>query len=349
MKRLARRDTGNEFAETSATTTAAELRNVRWSDGGFAGGVMRMVRNSLAAMLVAAWLTSGLAQQAPPAPAGGAREPSAGTAPQNPGARGRGPARGGFVTPVYDSVPPQIPATIKGPHTVLIFSKTNGYREEAAIQASNDALESIVKKRGWPGFVTENAAIMNANDLRRFKVVIWNNTSGDVLTEPQREAFKTWLENGGAFVGTHGAGGDPSYAWSWYPETLIGAQFTSHSSQQLGTIHIEDTRSPITKGLPAVWNRTVRDEWYAFKDNPRTRPGFHILATADETTYSAGRSTMGADHPMVWTHCVGKGPVFYSAIGHGAETYSEPHHLQLLENAIAWAMGLSGSTGCPAK
>jgi type 1 glutamine amidotransferase len=58
---------------------------------------------------------------------------------------------------------------------------------------------------------------------------------------------------------------------------------------------------------------------------------------------------MGTDHPMVWTHCVGKGPVFYSAVGHTPESYSEPNHLLLLENAIAWAMGLSGSTGCPAK
>ena len=269
---------------------------------------------------------------------------------QNPPAGQRaGAARGRFVTPVYDSVPPEIPAGIKGPNTILIFSKTNGYREDPAIDASNDALVAIAKKRGWPAFVTENAAVMNAGQLGRFKLAIWNNTSGDLLTEPQRAAFKTWLENGGAFVGTHGAGGDPKYEWAWYPETLIGAQFTSHSTQQLGTVRIEDTKSPITQGLPSVWQRTVRDEWYAFKDNPRAKPGFHILAVADETTYDPGRSTMGADHPMVWTHCVGRGPVFYSAIGHSADTYSEPNHLQLLENAIAWALGLSGPTGCSGR
>jgi type 1 glutamine amidotransferase len=270
--------------------------------------------------------------------------------PQNPvpGQRG-GAGRGRFVTPVYDSVPPDIPVEIKGQNTILIFSKTNGYREDPAIDASNNAIAAIAKKRGWPALVTENAAVMNAEQLGRFKLAIWNNTSGDVLTEAQRAAFKTWLENGGAFVGTHGAGGDPKYEWAWYPETLIGAQFTSHSSQQLGTVRIENTTSPITKGLPAVWPRTVRDEWYAFKDNPRGKPGFHILAVADESTYDPQRSTMGADHPMVWTHCVGKGPVFYSAIGHSAETYSEPNHLLLLENAIAWALGLSGPTGCPSK
>jgi len=299
--------------------------------------VLRIVAGFIGSVSLA--VTMAAQAQQPPA---GAQQPSAQT-PTPPR------ARGGFVTPVYDSVPPEIPADIKGPNAILIFSKTNGYREEPAIQASNAALVAITKKRGWPSFVTENAAVMNAEQLGRFKLVIWNNTSGDLLTEPQRAAFKTWMENGGAFVGTHGAGGDPKYDWAWYPETLIGAQFTSHSSQQTGTIKIEDTKSPITKGLPQVWQRTVRDEWYAFKDNPRSKPGFHILAVADESTYDPQRSTMGADHPMVWTHCVGKGPVFYSAIGHSAETYSEPNHLLLLENAIAWALGLSGSTGCPSK
>jgi uncharacterized protein len=305
----------------------------------------KTVSNIMAGTIAAFSLAAALSAQVP-ATSGASQQPT--TPAPNPGGGQRG-ARGGFVTPVYDSVPPQIPAEIKGPNTILIFSKTNGYREEPAIQASNEALAAIAKKRGWPAFVTENAAVMNAEQLLRFKLAIWNNTSGDVLTEAQRAAFKTWLENGGAFVGTHGAGGDPHYDWPWYPETLIGAQFTSHSSQQLGTIRIEDTKSPITQGVPAVWQRTVRDEWYAFKDNPRSKPGFHILAVADETTYDPQRSTMGADHPMVWTHCVGKGPVFYSAIGHSAETYSEPNHLRLLENAIAWALGLSGPTGCPSK
>ena len=102
------------------------------------------------------------------------------------------------------------------------------------------------------------------------------------------------------------------------------------------------------KGIPENWVRTVPDEWYAFKDNPRLK-GSHILATADEKTYDPQRSSMGADHPMVWTHCVGKGRVFFSAIGHPAASYTdEPLHLVMLENAMAWALGKNGGPGCPA-
>jgi type 1 glutamine amidotransferase len=198
---------------------------------------------------------------------------------------------------------------------------------------------------------------MNKEQLAKFKLVVWNNNSGDTLTADQREAFKTWVENGGSYVGTHGAGGDPKYDppngrssladWPWYIETLLGAQFTSHSPQQNGDFHVEDTKSPLTKGLPAVFNR--RDEWYAFAENPRSKPGFHILITADEKSYTPGRSTMGADHPMAWWHCVGKGHVFYSALGHGGMMYAEPVILQLYGNALAWGVAESGQNCAAGK
>ena len=228
-----------------------------------------------------------------------------------------GAAAGFIATPVFDKVPPELPADLKA-GGLLIYSKTNGFREEAGVQASDVALAVIAKERGWPYFVTENGAVMNKEQLAKFKVVIWNNNSGDTLTAEQREAFKTWVENGGSYVGIHGAGGDPKYDppngrssladWPWYIETLLGAQFTSHSPQQPGDAHVEDPKSPLTKGLPAVFRRT--DEWYSFGSNPRGLPGFHILITADEKSYTPGRSTMGADHPLAWWHCVGKGHVF---------------------------------------
>src|SRR5438105_8003653 len=101
----------------------------------------------------------------------------------------------GFVTPVMDTTPPELPKDLKS-GGLLIFSKTNGYRDSPSIEASNAALVAIAKKRGWPAYVTENAAIFNSDQLKKFKVTVWNNTSGNTHTEPQRAAFKTWLENG---------------------------------------------------------------------------------------------------------------------------------------------------------
>jgi type 1 glutamine amidotransferase len=58
---------------------------------------------------------------------------------------------------------------------------------------------------------------------------------------------------------------------------------------------------------------------------------------------------MDADHPMVWTRCIGKGRVFYSAFGHRAEAYAEPQNKALLTNAVGWALKLQGTEcGAPA-
>lgn len=270
-----------------------------------------------------------------------------------PGRNGLGGAAAGFVlTSSYDKNPPELPADLK-PGGVLIFSKTSGYRDEPAIQASNTALAVIAQQHGWPYFITENGAIMNAEQLSKFRLVIWSNTSGDPLSTEQRAAFKTWVENGGSFLGIHGAGGDPvanhghtSLAdWKWYVDTLIGAQFIVHSGIVPAEIHIDDRKSPITKKLPETWKRS--EEWYSFDASPRSKPGFHIIATVDEKTYEPGRATMGADHPLVWWHCVGKGHALYSALGHAGIMYSEPLMIQFLDNAMAWGLDQRGKT-CPA-
>ena len=47
---------------------------------------------------------------------------------------------------------------------------------------------------------------------------------------------------------------------------------------------------------------------------------------------------MGADHPMVWWHRVGKGRVFYSALGHTPESYSELDFRAFIQGAISWGL-----------
>ena len=248
---------------------------------------------------------------------------------------------------VYDKVTPKLPE-LKQP-AILIFSKTNGFRDDAQIKAANAALEKIAKDKGWASFTTENAAVFNTEQLAKFKAVVWNSTSGDVLTLEQRAAFKGWIEAGGGFVALHGAGGDPSYKWRWYVDNLIGAQFTGHTLSpqfQQGRLVIEDQSHPATKGLGAEWVR--EEEWYSFAKSPRAK-GYHILVTLDEASYSPREKIpflvdkdlrMGKDHPVVWTHCEGKGRAFYSALGHRAESYSEAKHLEMIVGAISWAAGI---------
>lgn len=249
----------------------------------------------------------------------------------------------------YDTQPPAMPALARP--ALLIFYKTNGHIHEEAIPAATAMIEDIARQRGWSVYATANGAVNNPEDLAKFDAVVWNNVSGDVLTLEQRDAFKHYLEGGGGFVGLHGTGGDPRYAWSWFPETLLKAQFSGHPLHpqfQTATMRIEATQDPIMQGFGDSWVR--EDEWYSFERSPRAA-GVQVLATLDERTYDPEMFfysiRMGDDHPIIWKHCLKRGRVFYSALGHTAATYQEAQYRTVIERAIAWAAGLEGE-GCAA-
>lgn len=255
----------------------------------------------------------------------------------------------------YDSVPPSLPV-FKHP-AVLIFSKTNGYRHEQAIPAANRLFSELAEEQGWDYFVTDNAAVHNPDVLNHFQLVIWNNVSGDVLTKAQRRSLKHWIAAGGGWLGIHGSGGDRSYKWQWYVNTLIGAQFVGHTLSpqfQGADVLVADPDLPITDFLPKRWH-VPHEEWYAFASDPRDK-GYQILLTVDQNSYiTKGKQFWGwndrmrGEHPVAWRHRLGKGRVFYSAIGHNAATYRLPAYRELLRRAMRWAMGADVKAAPPGQ
>jgi len=249
----------------------------------------------------------------------------------------------------YDNEVPQFDLP-RGKPRLLMFEKINGFKDTPSVEAANAAIRAMAQRKGWALAITDKGGAFNPRTLGQFDAVIWNNISGDVLTLSQRKAFVRWLQAGGAFVAMHGSAGDPVYFWDWYPDHLLGARFAGHPMNpqyQEARIAV-NAAHPLAKGLPAEWRMT--DEWYSFRTNPRA-VGAQVVLTLDESTYKPdgmGQNLrMGDDHPLAWTNCIGKGRMFYSAIGHRPETYVEPNHVTLLESAITWAA--TDKRACPAK
>lgn len=245
---------------------------------------------------------------------------------------------------IYETDAPELPAFERP--AMLVLSKANGFVHTDALPAGKRMIQRISTDLGWDIYLTENAATHNADDLARFKVVVWNNVSGDVLTENQRNAMKSWLEQGGGWVGLHASGGDPSYQWDWYVNTLVGAQFVGHTMDpqfQDASVLVADADNTITNHLESPWI-VPQEEWYAFDSNPRNK-GYDILLTLDESSYITrgssffGTDTMEGEHPITWRHAIGNGRAFYSAIGHQGATYDIEAYEELISKAVLWAAG----------
>ena len=253
---------------------------------------------------------------------------------------------------LYDNDRPVL-APPTGHPRLLLFEKINGFRDGPSVDAAHAAFVSLAKAHGWELVSTDKGGAITPGVLRQFDAVIWNNISGDVLSLSQRAALKRYIEQGGAFVGVHGADGDPVTWWDWYVDTLIGARFKGHpypKQFQTARVVLDNAADPIAQGLPGDW--TMQEEWYSFRNNPRSS-GSHILATLDESTYEpvfmGTEDLRMGDHPLVWTRCVGAGRMFYSAIGHRPEMYTDPIYVRMLTNAVGWAVKRAGSNCTAAK
>jgi type 1 glutamine amidotransferase len=226
-----------------------------------------------------------------------------------------------------ESPDPAAPARPSEAPDILVFSKTAGFRHES-IPAGVQALRELFRIDA-----TEDAHAFTADNLARYRAVVFLNTSGTILDAGQQAAFEAYIRGGGGFAGVHGAA-DTEYDWPFYGD-LLGAYFASHPAIQPAVIRVEDATHPATAGLEESSTRT--DEWYNFRTNPR--PKVQVLLTLDESSYTGG--TMGADHPHAWYRAYGRGRSFYTAGGHTVESYAEPAFRAHLAGGIRYAAGLS--------
>src|SRR5262245_36375277 len=87
---------------------------------------------------------------------------------------------------------------------VLIFSKTASYRHES-IPVGIQAIRALGKQHNFTVDTTENSESFNEKTLKNYNVIIFLNTTGEVLNDAQQLEMNRWVQAGGGFVGVHAA------------------------------------------------------------------------------------------------------------------------------------------------
>ncbi len=219
----------------------------------------------------------------------------------------------------------------------LLFTKTDGFHHES-ILAGVEAIKLLASRHHFAVDWQENAGVFNDKALENYKVVIFLNTTGNVLNDQQQAAFEKFIKAGKGYVGIHSAS-DTEYDWPWYTK-MVGMMFKIHPQNQTAYLKVEDSNFPGMERFPKRFLWT--DEWYQYGD--RKADDLKVLITVDEKTYdpyakwgdNEGKG-MGAVHPISWYHPYDGGRAFYTGLGHIPLTFSDQTFLDHIYGGIYWA------------
>ncbi len=218
------------------------------------------------------------------------------------------------------------------PAQILVYTKTMGYRHKS-IEKGVETLRALGKKNNFEITQTEDSLQFNLKNLKKYQLVVFLSTTLDVLGTPGQEALKSYIEQGGSFMGIHAAA-DTEYEWPWYGK-LVGAYFESHPNNpnvRQAKMDVVDKMHPSTEHLEDEWTRS--DEWYNYKN---INPNLKVLILLDETSYEGG--TNDDFHPIAWYHEFDGGKAFYTGGGHTEESFDEPAFQQHLLGGINYCLG----------
>ena len=228
------------------------------------------------------------------------------------------------------------PAAAQAPRSaILIYSGTTGFRHDS-ITAGIEAVTAIASQRGLTVVASEDPAVFSASSLKRFRAIVLlscttdpKNAASEWLVGDRRTALQEFVHRGGGIVAIHAAA-DSHYHWPWYGK-LIGGHFARHpQGTPTGTVRVAAVGDPAVAGLAVTQRRT--DEWYYFDDYD---PTSKLLITLDPA--SIGEADVNPN-PVSWRREVEGGRVFYTAMGHTKESYSEPYFLRHVADGLDWVL-----------
>jgi hypothetical protein len=218
-----------------------------------------------------------------------------------------------------------------GKRTVLVLTQTLGYHH-ASIPAARATLRRIATRDGRYRLVfLPSATKLTAHALAHASAVVFLLTTGTLpMTSADKRALVAFVHRGGGLVGFHSAT-DTFHYWPAYIK-LMGAEFDHHPHPSTQRVTVVDRSTPMTRSLPKAFS--IQEEFYVFSHDPLSR--LHVLARLKGLVH----------HPLVWCRRAERGRVFYDALGHFAQTWSNPRQIAMATGGIAWAAGLVRAPSC---
>jgi len=256
------------------------------------------------------------------------------------------------IQQIEAAAPDKAPSTPAQPRKVLVWGHTWTHQPNPFAEA---AINILGRKTGaFEALVTDDPRLLLSDRLPKFDALVMNNIHErdpflpddfTKLTDQQKAAARKfdeavkksildYVQSGKGIVGVHAA----TAAFQNWPEygRMMGGYYTAHILQDVA-IKLDDSHHPVNAcfgGEPFK----INDEIYIFRE-PYSRENLHILLSLDLDQMDDPGKRPDKDYAVSWIRPYGQGRVFYTTLGHAAETYWNPLFLQHLLAGIQFAIG----------
>ena len=248
-------------------------------------------------------------------------------------------------------------------HKILFFTKSSGYEHDVISYKKGQpsfaekVFLDLGGKNSWEFEFSKDGSKFSPQYLAGFDTVIFY-TTGDLtspgtdknppMSKAGKQALFDYVKGGKGFIGLHSATdtfhtdneskkgperyenhGDKADPYICF----IGGEFIIHGSQQVAKNTVIDKKFP---GFEEAGDSfSFNEEWYSLKD---FRPDLHVLTVIDAPSMK-GPHYARPPYPTTWARQEGKGRVFYTAMGHRDDIWTNPVFQNILVGAIRWTTG----------
>ena len=245
-------------------------------------------------------------------------------------------------------------------HKLLFFTKSSGFEHDVISwkKGQPSFAEKIFTELGakhtWQFEFSKDGSKFSPEYLAGFDAVIFY-TTGDLtspgtdnqppMTPAGKQALFDYVKSGKGFIGLHSAsdtfhtaneskkGPDRFANHGTEADSYVcflGGEFIIHGAQQVATNKVIDKKFPgfADAGDSFAFN----EEWYSLKN---FNPDIHVLTVIDSPAMQ-GAPYQRPAYPTTWAREEGKGRIFYTAMGHRDDVWTNPTFQNILVGAIRW-------------
>jgi uncharacterized protein len=239
---------------------------------------------------------------------------------------------------------------------LLMFTRSQSFehssckRNGAALAHNERVVTDLGKEHGFEVLATKDGGVFDG-DLGSYDAFLFYTTGdltregGDKNPPMSKDGKKRLLDAvhaGKGFVASH-CGSDTFHSPGANKErqepdqrdpyiAMLGGEFIRHGEQQKGRLAVVDHKFP---GMASLGDELVipTEEWYSLKN---FADDLHVLLVLD-TQGMRNADYQRPPFPSTWARKHGEGRVFYTAMGHREDVWTNPDFQKVLLGGLSWA------------